>query len=133
MKTRRSFRFGAASACALLVASAFPLLAQQEKAADDKAAAKQPETAREQRFQNPAARFIPAFGRFMEVLTDEQRTSLQEAMEGQREKVRELEGKARELRRAILEAAATQDFDESIARSKALALGKIEAELTVLR
>src|SRR4051812_39276989 len=121
MKTNdcRSAKLFAMTCVAALLT--LPLLAQEQKSTNDSTKREKPYS-EQPRFQG--GRFVPAFGRFMEVLTDEQRTSLQQAMAGQHEKARELEEKTRDLRRAILEASATQEFDESTVRSKALALAK---------
>lgn len=67
------------------------------------------------------------------ILTDEQRESLRAALEGQREQLRELEGKIREARRDLMKASLTGKFDEDAVRAQALAAAKLEAELTVLR
>src|SRR5262249_29697806 len=75
----------------------------------------------------------PGIERVFSVLTDEQRASLREAMEGQFEKVRGLEEKLREARRALLEAALVEKFDETAVREKAEAAAKLEAEVTVIR
>ena len=72
-------------------------------------------------------------GRLMSVLTDEQRRSFREAMQGQREKMRDWEEKVRTTRREILEASLKPDFDEQALREKALAAAKAETELMVLR
>jgi Spy/CpxP family protein refolding chaperone len=71
--------------------------------------------------------------RLMAALTDDQRTSLQEAMAAQREKVSGLEEKSRDARRALFESALVEKFDEAAVRKQAVALAKIEAELTVAR
>jgi Spy/CpxP family protein refolding chaperone len=80
-----------------------------------------------------AARFIPGFERLQAVLTEEQRASLREAMEGQRAKLRELEEKIRDARRELLTAGLTDKFDEDAVRQKAMAAAKLDAELTVAR
>ena len=81
----------------------------------------------------PAGRFGPGFERLMAILTGDQRTSLREAMEGQREKMRDVEEKTRDARKDLLMAGLTEKFDEESVRRKALAAAKLEAELTVLR
>jgi Spy/CpxP family protein refolding chaperone len=72
-------------------------------------------------------------GRLMSILTDEQRRSLRDAMQDQREKIRELEVQLRGSRRAVLEASLKPEFDEQGLREKAMVAAKAEAELTVLR
>src|SRR5437870_233952 len=62
-------------------------------------------------FGGMAGRF-GGFERFLNVLTDEQRTSLREAMERQREKMRTLEEKIREARRELFDAGLKETFDE---------------------
>jgi len=75
----------------------------------------------------------PGMERLMAALTDEQRASFQEAMAAQREKLSGLEEKSRDARRAMFESAVAEKFDETSVRKQALALSKIEAELTVAR
>jgi len=67
------------------------------------------------------------------VLTEDQRFSLREAMEKQREKMRETEEKLRPLRKELLEAGLAEKFDEKAVRKLALEVGKLDAEITVLR
>lgn len=67
------------------------------------------------------------------VLTEEQRSSLRETMEKQREKMRAIEEKLRAQRKELLEAGLAEKFDEKAVREKALEIGKLDAELTVLR
>lgn len=78
----------------------------------------------------PPGRFLPNLER---VLTDDQRTSLREALQDQRERRSEVEEKLREARKEVFQASLSRDFDEEALRQKALAVGKLEAELTVLR
>jgi Spy/CpxP family protein refolding chaperone len=66
-------------------------------------------------------------------LTDGQRASLLQAIEGQREKARDLEQRLRTARRELLETGLTDKFDEALVRRKALAVAQLEAELTVAR
>jgi Spy/CpxP family protein refolding chaperone len=80
-----------------------------------------------------AGRFVPGMERLQGILTEEQRASLREAMEGQREKMRELEEKTRTARQGLLTAGLTEKFDEEAVRQKALNAAKFEAEITVLR
>jgi Spy/CpxP family protein refolding chaperone len=81
----------------------------------------------------PAGRFVPGIERLQAILTEEQRASLREAMEGQREKMRDLEEKTRAARQGLLMAGLTEKFDEEAVRQKALSAAKLEAEMTVLR
>jgi Spy/CpxP family protein refolding chaperone len=67
------------------------------------------------------------------VLTEEQRTSLREAMEAQRDKMRELEEKLRDARREMFHTGLAEKFDEDKVRKTALEVGKLDAELAVLR
>jgi Spy/CpxP family protein refolding chaperone len=67
------------------------------------------------------------------VLTEEQRASLRSTMDAQREKARDLEEKLRAARRELLKASVLDPFDEDAVRSKALEVGKLDAEMTVLR
>src|SRR5437879_4224046 len=79
------------------------------------------------------ARFGPGYERLIGVLTDEQRASLQEAIESQREKARDLEQRLRTARRELLETGLAGKFDEPLVRRRALAVAQLEAELTVAR
>jgi Spy/CpxP family protein refolding chaperone len=67
------------------------------------------------------------------VLTEEQKTSLREAMDQQREKVREIEVKLREATRELYTAGLGEKFDEERLRERAAVVAKWEAEMTVLR
>ena len=67
------------------------------------------------------------------VLTDEQRASFRDAMEKQRDKTRDLEEKLRDARKDLFQASIAEKFDEDAIRKKALEVGKLEAEQTVLR
>jgi Spy/CpxP family protein refolding chaperone len=121
---------------ALLLASAFGASAQSEKntAPSAGSADKGPSAQRRQLAGAPGApRFIPGFDRLQSILTEEQRASLREAMQGQREKLRELEEKIRDARRELLTAGLTDKFDEDAVRQKAMAAAKLDAELTVVR
>ena len=75
-------------------------------------------------------RFAPMFER---VLTEDQRDSFREAMESQRDKLRDLDEKLRAARSEALQASVAQNFKEKAVRQKAMAVGKLEAEMTVLR
>lgn len=67
------------------------------------------------------------------VLTEEQRRSLREAMEAQRDQTRAFDEKLRLARKEVVVAGLTEKFDENAVRTKALEVGKLEAELAVLR
>ncbi len=67
------------------------------------------------------------------VLTEEQRRSLREAMEAQRDQTRALDEKLRLARKEVIVTGLTEKFDENAVRTKALEVGKLEAELAVLR
>src|SRR3974390_2596285 len=78
-------------------------------------------------------RFAPAFDRFFEVLTDDQRGSFREAMDTQRDKARNLQEKLRDARKELMETGLAANFDEDTVRQKAMEAAKLEAEMTVLR
>jgi Spy/CpxP family protein refolding chaperone len=78
-------------------------------------------------------RFAPAFDRFFEVLTDDQRASFREAMDTQRDKARNLQEKLRDARKELMETGLAANFDEDTVRQKAMEAAKLEAEMTVLR
>ena len=80
-----------------------------------------------------AGPFGPGAQRLMEVLTEDQRASLREAMNSQREKTRDLQQKLRDARKGMFEAGLAPNFDEDALRSKAMGAAKLEAEMTVLR
>jgi Spy/CpxP family protein refolding chaperone len=76
-------------------------------------------------------RFGPLADRLYSVLTEEQRASLREAVESQRDTMRGLGEKLREARKDLLTASIADKFDEETVRQKALAAAKIEAEMAV--
>ena len=67
------------------------------------------------------------------VLTPEQRESVRKAAEADRDKVRDLEEKLRDARKAAMESAIGKDFNEVTLRQKLEAAAKLDTELTVLR
>jgi Spy/CpxP family protein refolding chaperone len=67
------------------------------------------------------------------VLDEEQRAEFREAMDGQRDKLRELDEKNMKLRRQLDEAMLAKELDEKEVRRLSLALAEIEADRTVLR
>ena len=121
VRTDGAWRIGLAATLAL---SFIHLAAGQPRATD---------RPRPERFAAAAARFGPGFDRVMNLLTDEQRASLREAMEDQRESMREWEEKIRVARMELFSLSLSPDFDEEKVRAKSLAAAKGEAELTVLR
>lgn len=83
-------------------------------------------------FAGPGA-LMPGAEGLLGILTEEQRHSLRQIVEQQRPHVRELEEKIRDARQAVIEAAIRQSADEQALREKAMDLGRLEAELTVVR
>ena len=81
----------------------------------------------------PPARFGAGYERLFAVLTEEQRSSLRSAMADERETIRGLEEKLRQARRELFDAGLNPKFDEDLVRNKAMAMAKIEAEMTVVR
>lgn len=86
------------------------------------------------RGEGPGPRFQPAPGAALmeRVLTEDQRESLRTIMVSQREEQRGLQEKMRAARKELLQASLADKFDEDLVRTKALAVAKLEAELTVL-
>lgn len=68
-----------------------------------------------------------------QLLTEDQRDSMRQAMESQREKLRDIQDKIRVARKALMTAALADDFKDDVVRAKALEVAKLEAELTVVR
>lgn len=68
-----------------------------------------------------------------QVLTEDQRDSMRQAMEAQREKMRGLQEKIRDARKALMTAALADDFKETVVQAKAMEVAKLEADVTVLR
>src|SRR5258706_929165 len=125
-----------AAMLSLLLASVIACLAQPEKNKEPERrppAGEEPGRGQRRMAGGPAARFVPGLERLQAILTEDQRASLREAMEGQREKMRDLEEKTRAARQELLMAGLTEKFDEEAVRQKALAAAKLEAELTLLR
>ena len=67
------------------------------------------------------------------VLDDGQRAEFRQAMNGQRDKLRELEEKNMKLRRQLDEAMLAKELDEKEVRRLSLALSEIEADRAVMR
>ncbi|MGC3960468.1 MAG: periplasmic heavy metal sensor [Verrucomicrobiota bacterium] len=68
-----------------------------------------------------------------QVLTEDQRESLRPAMEAQREKMRGLQEKIRDARKAMMTAALADEFKDDVVKAKAMEVAKLEAEVTVMR
>ncbi|HEX5220231.1 MAG TPA: Spy/CpxP family protein refolding chaperone [Verrucomicrobiae bacterium] len=131
MKTQQTRRF-ALCLSALLLNGWFVAQAQPNPDNPDR-----PRPPRAQRAQPnpPEGRFQPGPGlALMErVLTDDQRESMRSIMASQREAMRDIQDKMREARKELLKASLADKFDEEDVRAKALAVAKLEAEITVLR
>jgi len=67
------------------------------------------------------------------ILTEDQRDSMRQAMEANREKNRATMEKIRDARKALNKSALDAEFKEDVVRAKALEVAKLEAELTVMR
>jgi len=67
------------------------------------------------------------------ILTDDQRDSMRQSIEANREKNRATMDKIRDARKALNKAALDAEFKEDVVRAKALEVAKLEAELTVTR
>jgi uncharacterized membrane protein len=98
-------------------------------AAEDRPFANQP------RFQAPgmAVGAAGGVGRVFMVLTPEQRESLREVSEADREKFRELQEQLRAARQAAAEAGIAAEFNEPALREKLEAAAKLDTELAILR
>jgi Spy/CpxP family protein refolding chaperone len=110
-----------------VISFAISILAQAQTSNSDKPAPRR-------QFGPPAAgRFSPGFEHVLSVLTEEQRSSIREAMASDREKIRDLEQKIRQARKELFELGLREKFDEAAVREKAAAAAKFDAEMTVLR
>jgi Spy/CpxP family protein refolding chaperone len=91
--------------------------------------------ARQFREQNPpmGGGAAGGLGRVALVLTPEQRASLRDASEEDRDKVRQLNEQLREARKAVAEASFAKEFKEDELRAKLEAAAKIDTELTIIR
>jgi Spy/CpxP family protein refolding chaperone len=87
------------------------------------------------RDDRPGPRMQPGPGvALMErVLTEDQRESMRSIMTAQRDELRNLQEKMRTARQELLKASFADSFDEDLVRTKAMAVAKLEADLTVLR
>lgn len=72
-------------------------------------------------------------GRVALVLTPEQRTSLREASEEDRDRVRQLNEQLRAARKAVAEASFAKEFNEDNLRAKLDAAAKLDTELAIIR
>lgn len=70
---------------------------------------------------------------FEAVLDADQRMQFREEMEGQRERLRELDEKSMKLRRELDDALLDEKLDEKIVREKSAALGELETERSLMR
>ena len=88
-----------------------------------------------QRDNRPDPRLQPGPGALLmeRVLTEDQRESMRAIMTSQREQMRGLQEKIRAARKELLKTSLADTFDEDTVRAKALAVAKLEAEVTVLR
>jgi Spy/CpxP family protein refolding chaperone len=86
-------------------------------------------------FDRPEARgqFGPGVPPIERVLTEEQRESMRSIMASQRDEMRGIQEKMRVARKELLKVSLAEKFDEDLVRSKALAVAKLEADLTVMR
>jgi len=94
-----------------------------------------PNPPREGQFRERLQAVVQRGGDFaaFRVLTEEQRESFRTAMQDLREEMRGFEEKLRDARKDLIAAGLTEKFDEGAVRKKALEVGKLDAELTVLR
>lgn len=133
MKIQQTTRFAICLSAALLFNGWLPAQAQPNPDNPDR-----PRPPRAQRGQQPGApepRFQPGPGlALMErVLTEDQRESMRSIMASQREAMRDIQNKMRDARKELLKASLADTFDEEAVRAKAMAVAKLEADLTVLR
>jgi Spy/CpxP family protein refolding chaperone len=66
-------------------------------------------------------------------LDEQQRTKLREAMQKDSEAIRALDEKLRAAQKELVQAAIAEKLDEKVIRAKADAVGKIQADMAVLR
>jgi Spy/CpxP family protein refolding chaperone len=137
MKTQPPIRLNAGHAlgclATALLLSSWPLAQAQPN--PDNPNRPRPPAGERQRGNRPEPGFQPGPGAAIaeRVLNEEQRQSMRDIMASQRETMRDLQEKIRIARRELLKASLAEKFDEDMVRSKALAVAKLEAELTVLR
>jgi Spy/CpxP family protein refolding chaperone len=132
MKTRFTSHFAFGLSSALVLAGLLVAQAQPNPDNPDR-----PRSTRAQRGQPnpPEGRFQPGPGlALMErVLTEDQRESMRSIMASQRDAMQETQEKMRVARKELLKATLADHFDEAVVRAKAMAVAKLEADLTVLR
>jgi len=75
----------------------------------------------------------PQVGFIEQALTEDQRQSMRESMQVQREKLRELQEKILAARKDLMTTALTMDFKEEAIKAKALEIAKMEAEVNLIR
>jgi Spy/CpxP family protein refolding chaperone len=116
---------------AALVAGPRPVFAQSSPVENPET---RPAPQRRPAFQERLATIVQRgdFG-VLRILTEEQRVSFREAMEAQRDQIRALEEKLHEAHKEAIAAGLKATFDEDAVRKKALEVGRLEAELAVLR
>jgi Spy/CpxP family protein refolding chaperone len=68
-----------------------------------------------------------------QVLTEDQRDSMRQALESQRETMRDLQEKIRDARKALMTAALAEEYKDDTVQTRALAVAKLEAEVSVRR
>lgn len=138
MKTMSRFSQTVVASFALLISISLPLQAQPNPDRPEP-----PPGGEGRRMQRPQQGFQPGGqGGFRggqglpmleQVLTEDQRESIRQTMEAQREKMRGLQEKIRDARKAMMTAAFAEDYNEKKVRAKALEVAKLEADMTVLR
>lgn len=93
-----------------------------------------PPAGERQREDRPGPRAQPGAGAPMErVLTEDQRESMRSIMASQRETMRELQEKIRTARQELMKASFAEHFNEDLVRNKAMAVARLETDMTVLR
>ena len=129
MKTRfsSSFAVGLTTVLMLSVAQAQPNPDNPDRPRPPRVQRAQPDS--------PEGRFQPGPGLALaeRVLTEDQRESIRSIMASQREAMREIQEKMRVARKELLKVSLADTFDEEAVRAKAMAVAKLEADLTVLR
>ena len=75
----------------------------------------------------------PGMNLMERILTEDQRESMRQTFEANREKSRATMEKINDARKDLNKAAFAEDFNEKNVRAKALEVAKLEAELTVMR
>jgi len=120
-------------AAALLFNTYLAAQAQPNPDKPDRPRPPQGDRQRGERLPEPRSQPGPGVALMERVLTEDQRESMRAIMASQREIMRELQDKMRSARQELLKASLSDKFDEDLVRTKALAVAKLEADLTVLR